>query len=531
MRNYAGLGLILLLGLLLRTWGGELLPPSLNWDEVSLGYNAYSVWQTGRDEWGQALPAYFRAFGDYKLPGYIYATVVWVAAFGLTPSAVRLTSVVAGELLIVVAYLLGRRVHSRRAGLVAALLVAGSAWTVWLSRVAVEANLAALFMALGGYLVIKDRPVLGGVFLGLATWTYNGLRIFAPLFLLWFLVLKKGKVSVWGWIVAATVVLVTFWQVILPEGLARYRWLALVDSGAVAKIVEKRQTSNLPAGLTRLVHNRLTYFVTQGAANYVSYFSPQFLFSRGGNHYQFSVQGAGLLSWANAVPLVVGIVFLVNQRQKFSAQMLLGWLFLAPVAGSLTRDAPHVLRSVAWLPVPQVVAALGLVVLVQAVRQPRWRQIIWGGYFVWLLITTEFWLTNVVPGYIKAYSPAWQYGYRQVVEYTRTNYAAYDSIVVTKKYGEPHEFFLFFWPWDPRAYQVDNRLVRYRRSDWYWVDSFANFQFVNDWELSRHVAGLPKGKRYLVVSGPDRDDLPGTEVFRVNFLDGQPAFVLWDYET
>jgi hypothetical protein len=37
-------------------------PGSLNWDEVSLGYNAYSLAQTGHDEWGVVLPNIFRAF-------------------------------------------------------------------------------------------------------------------------------------------------------------------------------------------------------------------------------------------------------------------------------------------------------------------------------------------------------------------------------------------------------------------------------------------------------------------------------------
>ena len=41
-------------------------PASLNWDEVSHGYNAYSILMTGKDEWGQLFPlTNFRAYGDY----------------------------------------------------------------------------------------------------------------------------------------------------------------------------------------------------------------------------------------------------------------------------------------------------------------------------------------------------------------------------------------------------------------------------------------------------------------------------------
>src|SRR5258706_11914127 len=66
---------IFLFGLLIRIWGGNVFPPALNWDEVSHGYNAYSLLKTGRDEWGVAMPTIFRAFGDYKLPVYVYLTI------------------------------------------------------------------------------------------------------------------------------------------------------------------------------------------------------------------------------------------------------------------------------------------------------------------------------------------------------------------------------------------------------------------------------------------------------------------------
>ena len=76
-------------------------PPGLYWDEVSLGYNAYSILKTGHDEHNRFLPIdTFKAFGDYKPPGYIYATVPSIALFGLNNFAVRLPSALAGTLLV-----------------------------------------------------------------------------------------------------------------------------------------------------------------------------------------------------------------------------------------------------------------------------------------------------------------------------------------------------------------------------------------------------------------------------------------------
>ena len=68
--------LVLLLASVLRFSVISKVPPSLNWDEVSHGYNAYSILKTGKDEWGVLLPTIFRAYGDYKLPVYIYITAI-----------------------------------------------------------------------------------------------------------------------------------------------------------------------------------------------------------------------------------------------------------------------------------------------------------------------------------------------------------------------------------------------------------------------------------------------------------------------
>src|SRR3989339_2178944 len=103
--------LIVLLGFFLRTWKLGENPPGLYWDEVSLGWNGYSVLRTGMDEHGRFLPIdTFFAFGDYKPPLYIYAVVPSIWLFGLNEFAVRLPSALAGTLLVVVTYFLSKEI-------------------------------------------------------------------------------------------------------------------------------------------------------------------------------------------------------------------------------------------------------------------------------------------------------------------------------------------------------------------------------------------------------------------------------------
>src|SRR3990167_6493140 len=90
--------LILVFATVLRLWKLGSIPPHLAPDEASLGYNAYSILKTGRDEYGKFLPFVFKSFGDYKPGLYIYTTVLSVAILGLTEFAVRFPSALAGIL-------------------------------------------------------------------------------------------------------------------------------------------------------------------------------------------------------------------------------------------------------------------------------------------------------------------------------------------------------------------------------------------------------------------------------------------------
>ena len=54
---------------------------------------------------GEFIPLHFRAFGEFKLPVYIYSVVFTESIFGLTPFAVRLPSVIYGLLSVIGLYL------------------------------------------------------------------------------------------------------------------------------------------------------------------------------------------------------------------------------------------------------------------------------------------------------------------------------------------------------------------------------------------------------------------------------------------
>ena len=120
---------IFVLGAFLRFYHLGQSPPSLNWDEASLGYDSYSLLKTGRDQYGKFLPLAFRSFDDYKPPVYVYLTVPSLILFGLNAQAVRFPSALLGTLTILIVYLITKKMFQDhpKAGVISLI----SSWLLW----------------------------------------------------------------------------------------------------------------------------------------------------------------------------------------------------------------------------------------------------------------------------------------------------------------------------------------------------------------------------------------------------------------
>ena len=81
-RTYLGFTFILLFSAFLRLYALAIVPPSPSLDEVSIGYNAYSILTTGKDEYGYRLPLLLRAYDDWRPSMYVYIVIPFVKIYG-----------------------------------------------------------------------------------------------------------------------------------------------------------------------------------------------------------------------------------------------------------------------------------------------------------------------------------------------------------------------------------------------------------------------------------------------------------------
>lgn len=532
---------ILALSFALRFFSLTSNPPSLSWDEVSHGYNAYSILKTGHDEWGQFMPiTNFRAYGDYPTTLYMYLLMPIITVFGLTDFTVRLPSAILGSLMALVIYFLAKKIVKKESvALLAAFFIALSPWGILLSRQVLQATPAVFFMTLGiliSFIAMEKKvwwSVLGAFLLGLSAYAYHNTRIYAPVLLLglFFVYRKKllANIRLTLAIVLCSAILFIpiFTALTSTEGSARSTWVGILDQGAINRINESRGNSKLSPFFSRLIHNKVTYFTQVAAKNYVGYFSPYFLATSGGSHYQFSIQGFGVLNPAELPLFYLGLFLLFKHLRKSSkeSKFLLFWLLTSPLPAIITRDPYQVVRATTMMPAVYLTIACGLkgvsdFLATKGKKITIAAMILFGLVFGYFSIRYLDYFFRVYP--VK-YSESWQFGYKQAVEYAKENYSKYQRIVITKKYGEPHEFVYFYTLQDSKSLQTDPNLVRYPRSDWFWTDSFDKYVFMNDWEIKEKTA---KMTNTLLITSPGNFPVGGQVVKTINFLDGTPSFTI-----
>ncbi len=475
---------VIALAAFLRLYQLGQVPPSLDWDEASLGWNAYSILKTGSDEYGKSWPVSLQSFNDYKPALYAYATVPSLAVFGLTEFAVRFPSALAGILTVVLTFFLVRELTGDKSlGLVASFLLTISPWHIQFSRVAFEANLALFFFVLGALFLYRflnrdSRPSLfiSLISLVLSIYTYHSSRVVVPVFLIAILVYyRKQFLARWRLVIASGILVV-----ILLYPLARNT----LHTGALSA---RYQTvaAKLDPGVI--------------ASNYLSHFDLNFLFITGDNQDRHHAPDVGLLYLWELPFLLAGGYFLVKNRPKWLPFLTI-WVLAAPTAACLANDAPHAVRSLLFLPAFQIVTAYGAIKLFSNCR--------WLLFCPFIALNVFFFLHQYFVHLPIESAKSWQYGYKQIVQKVLAIEKNYDRVYITSAYDQPYIYFLFY-----------GRVAPTIKNTGYFYSGFDKYQFsVNTID-----------QRGLYVLAPS-DSLPLGSVAQVittiYFPDGTVAFEL-----
>ncbi|WNS41629.1 phospholipid carrier-dependent glycosyltransferase [Paenibacillus sp. MMS20-IR301] len=180
--------LLFLLGATVRILYITSIPPGLNQDEASIGYDAYAILHYGMDRNGVRLPVHLIAWGSGQNALYAYLSMPFLLLFGLTPLSVRALSLVMGLLSMIIFYLIMRQLSSSsRAGTAAMFFIAINPWHIMMSRWALESNLFPTLILIALYFLLRSLSRPGWLYafsgmLALSLYAYGTAYFFVPLF-------------------------------------------------------------------------------------------------------------------------------------------------------------------------------------------------------------------------------------------------------------------------------------------------------------------------------------------------------------
>ena len=553
MKSKIILIIILVLAAFLRLYRLSDFPAGFNADEAALGYNAYSLMTTGRDEHGHPWPVNLESFGDFKPALYAYILIPFIKVFGLTEFAVRLPSALAGILSVYLLYLLvinlspgpfsGQR-HDQREnsgegnqrgevtntwGLLSALLLAISPWHLHFSRGAWEVNLASTFILIGLYnflLYLKNNKFinfqLSTINFALSLYTYQSSRIIAPLlglglFLLYLKpFIRHPKHIITTFLTLTLTLTPLFISVVGSDAASRFSGVGFTsDPGPINRINELRgqHPGGVSAVLSKLLHNKPVIYTIQFAKNYLSHFDGNFLFVNGDTIARNKVPETGLLYLTDVILLFFGIIYLLR-HPGLNAKIIWLWLLLAPVAASLTFQVPHALRAQMMVYPLIIICALGLYNL---------RKLVPIAYCLTILLM--FWqisryLHEYYVHYPQTYPAAWEYGFKEMVSYVNSVKDRYEKIIITDFYDQPYILYLFYSRYPPQGFQGQHQLTVRDIYNFSTVRSFSKFEFTSTpWEKVRDIHSS------LIVAAPDDIPAVGVHVVKtIYFPNNQPAF-------
>lgn len=462
--TYLILVLIILLGGFLRIYNLSGSPPSLNWDEAAWGYNAYSLSETLRDEYGKVLPVFTRSFDEYKSTLPLYLMIPFIKIFGLNEFGIRFPSALVGTLAIILIFLLTRQIfRDERIALVSSFVFAIEPWAVHLSRVYYDANEALFFLLLGFLLFLysqKKHYLLAFSTLSfmLSLYTYNANKLLIPLFLISLVVLRLGDLKQYPKrvlrISLSLLSLSLFAFVLLAfagQALARIQSTSIFilwpKTQVLQSLMEKHPSSSL-AGFS--LHNPFFYFAWEVVGRYFGYFSPYNLFLREPQEPSTIVVDNSIFHPFEFVPWVVGLIYLTRKIKKHKE--LFALLVLSPLPAIITWNWFQPGRVMSLLTVFSILIGLGVVKIFENLRI---KKVLYFSFVTYGLVSAFYLFDSINVQLSIRDAGNWQPGFRETVPVVMELEKDYAQVIIETPHAQPYIFYLFYGKYPPNKYLAE----------------------------------------------------------------------------
>ncbi|NCN45656.1 MAG: hypothetical protein COU63_03320 [Candidatus Pacebacteria bacterium CG10_big_fil_rev_8_21_14_0_10_36_11] len=512
------IGIITFFAFAIRVFQLEKSPPAPYWEEVALGYDAYSILKTGEDHHGNSWPIVaFESFGDWKPSGYFYALLPAIALFDLTVFAVRLPSVLAGTgIVFLIGWLIYQwlnNVNEKKRFLISLsgmFLAAISPWLIQFSRAGWEVNLATFLILFGictGWASVKNLKekntsfiliLLALISMILSMYAYHAARVIAPVLGLflgarYFLSTLKTEHSK---IFLKTSILFVIGLMLLTPLIKSWGSPVLSQRMAETTIFSNItiiEQSNYFIGLhentwwAKLVYHRYFFYLRTIVEQFLVHFRIDFLFGSGDAIARHSSQYFGLFYPFEIISILVGTWFIIKNFSKDKRSFMWLWLVIGIIPAAISNPVPHALRILPTAPLFIILSTIGLWQTLEWLNElpclikqlKNLRPYIFTS-IIFLVYLTSFiaFYRHLLLVYPARFSQEWQGGYEQMI--AELNLFKQQNpqlpIYITREQGRPAMYYWFYNKIDPTVVQQENFIVKKDQEEYL---EFLNLHFVN----------------------------------------------------
>lgn len=440
---------------------------ALDADEISWGFNAFSILKTGRDEHGNFLPLTIKAYGDFRAPLYVYLLIPLLLIFNFSDFAIRLPAIFCAFFTLVIATIFCRRLFKSK------VLTIFFTWqllfSVWFTQYAfsaIETNVAMFFVTLG-ILFLQQKSAkanfywVAAVSFALSLYSYQSERVLVPLFIALFLFSKKDAFREkaerrrYGKFLGIFFVLLLplLFQIISePRALVgRASSLSLANSLPLRQRLWQDQTTDQSIALTRLLHNKLTYNLSSFVDNYAKILSFNTLFLKADESIPFLDPKTALFPKLLSPFFYLGLFYLLKKKVH---HFLWLWFFLPPVISAVTWQIPGLSRSINLVIPFYLITTFGFSQLKENLSQ-KWPLRNFGFKFFWILtafLSLEYFVNfqNLRNFYQEFAGSKRVLGFENIAQSLEKIDKNYEQIHISAKSGDhPYIFPAFYQRWDP----------------------------------------------------------------------------------
>lgn len=447
-------------------------PPSLNWDEAALGYNAYSISITGKDEYGKLLPVFTRSFDEYKSTLPIYLMIPAIKIFGLNEIGVRFPSALLGTFSILLIYVLTKKLlRDERIASLTSFVFAIEPWSVHFSRVYHEANIALFFLMLGliMYFYAKKYPKflpLSVFSFMLSMYTYNSNKIFIPLLLIGLYIVNKNelqgisrKIKYYTGGILIFFITVFIHLALKGEAFARVMSTNIFSFWPVTGVLKSLiETHEIGEAGGFLLHNRYYYFLWEVMGRFISYFSPANLFLREPQEPVTIVAGNSIFYPFEFIPWLIGIYWFVNNIKNQKTVLLI--TLLSPIPAIVTWNWFQPGRVMSLFMIFCIFIGVGVNKIIESLSKILKSKLYFAYSLLFLNSAVIFYgLVNAFYLYdsINVFLPfrdsgSYQPGFRETVPAVMKLSERYDRVIIESQHAQPYIFYLFYGGYTPKKY-------------------------------------------------------------------------------